>query len=81
MSKSDTAELTTVRAVMEAQIAVTAAERHDLLPEIHALRRLYKNAPRQPEVLDGIRDLALMVLERLGASPKPVKEHNTRWKN
>ncbi|GGK43519.1 hypothetical protein GCM10008955_41580 [Deinococcus malanensis] len=68
MSRADATELTAVRAVIEAQIAVTTAQRYDLLPEIRTLRRLYKNAPVQPEALHQVRDAALEVLERLRAS-------------
>ena len=72
MSLSDTTERTALRAVIEAQIAVTTAGRHDLLPEIRALRRRYENAPRRPESLAEVRDAALVVLGHLRTKPKPA---------
>lgn len=71
MSLSNTIERTALRAVIEAQIAVTTAKRHDLLPEIRTLRRRYENAPGQPEVLAEVRDTALVILEHLRTQPKP----------
>ncbi|GGK35132.1 hypothetical protein GCM10008955_31320 [Deinococcus malanensis] len=68
MCETSSIKVTAVRAVIDAQIAVTTAGRHDLLPEIRTLRRLYKNAPVQPEALHQVREAALAVMERLRAS-------------